>query len=152
MKNYLTNTEKVSSVRKLYDVERYLWVKGYPSLAKMIWRIIQLLFSCYIPPTVVLEKGVNIAHGVGIVIHQDVVVGAGTKIYQNVTIGAGRKIRGRYCPKIGKNCLLGSGCCILGGINLGDNVKVGANAVVVRDVPNGCTVVGVPAKIVKNNS
>ena len=53
-------------------------------------------------------------------------------------------------PKIGKNCVLGCGSCILGDITIGNNVKIGANAVVLHDVPDGCTVVGVPARIVKN--
>lgn len=65
-------------------------------------------------------------------------------IYQNVTIGSG--VNG---PRIGKNCLLGAGCCVLGDITIGDNVKVGANAVVLKDVPSNCTVVGVPAQIKK---
>ncbi len=69
----------------------------------------------------------------------------GTKIYQNVTIGSGQG------PKIGKNCILGCGSCILGNIVVGDNVKIGANAVVLHDVPNNCTVVGIPAKIVNKS-
>lgn len=135
---------KTSIVIKFYKAMRWCWTHKLTFLAKLIWRLTQILFSCYIPPTTILEDGVEIAHGIGIVIHQNSVVGAGTIIYQNVTIG----VQG---PKIGKNCLLGAGCCILGAITLGDNVVVGANAVVLKDVPDNCVVVGIPAKIVRRN-
>gem|GEM_PF-1647513 len=78
----------------------------------MVWRLIQLLFACYIPPTADLRPGVKIAHGVGIVIHQNSVIGSGTIIYQNVTVGSGKG------PRIGENCVLGAGCCILGDIHI----------------------------------
>ena len=67
-------------------------------------------------------------------------------LYQNVTLG-GRN--GKGGPIIGKNCIIGAGACVLGEITIGDNVNIGANAVVLEDVPENCTVVGVPAKIVK---
>ena len=92
-----------------------------------------------------LEKGVNIGHGIGIVIHQNSRIGKGTMIYQNVTIGSGNG------PIIGENCILGCGCCVLGDIVIGNNVKIGANAVVLKNVPDNCTVVGIPAKIVMQN-
>lgn len=138
----ITNLEKDSVVIKFYNLERFLWVHKLRFLAKIVWRMIYILFSCQIPPTAELEKGVNIAHGVGIVIHQNSKIGKGTIIYQNVTIGSGNG------PQVGKNCLLGAGCCILGNIRIGDGVKVGANAVVLEDVPDGCTAVGVPARII----
>lgn len=139
------NLDKTSIVIKFYWIERWFWTHKMRFLAKVYWRLIYILFACQIPPTVELEEGVNIAHGVGIVIHQDSVVGSGTMIYQNVTLGSGGG------PVIGRNCILGAGCCILGSIHIGDNVKVGANAVVLQDIPDNCTVVGVPARIVKIN-
>ena len=141
----ITRLGNKSIVIKFYDAERWCWNHRFRILSKIIWRLIYLLFNCSIPPTAVLEDGVEIAHGIGIVIHQNSVIGKGTKIYQNVTIGSGNG------PKIGENCVLGCGCCILGDIIIGNNVKVGANAVVLQDVPDGCTVVGIPAKIIKKN-
>ena len=138
----VTKLGNKSIVIKFYEMERWCWKHNLRLLAKLIWRMIYLLFNCSIPPTSRLEDGVIIAHGIGIVIHQNSVIGGGTKIYQNVTIGSGNG------PQIGKNCILGCGCCILGDIRIGDNVKVGANAVVIHDVPDNCTVVGVPARIV----
>ncbi len=141
----IENLDKVSIVIRFYKAMRWCWNRKLTLCAKIIWRLIQILFACYIPPTTVLEDGVVIAHGVGIVIHQNSVIGQGTVIYQNVTVGSGKG------PKIGKNCILGVGCCVLGNITLGDNVKVGANAVVLESVPDNCTVVGVPARIVKRD-
>lgn len=140
----ITNLEKYSIVIKFYNLERWLWVHGFKFLAKVVWRLIYILFSCHIPPTCVLEKGVNIAHGVGIVIHQNSIVGKGTLIYQNVTIGSGNG------PKIGEGCILGCGCCVLGDIVIGDNCKIGANAVVLKSIPGNSTVVGVPGRVIKN--
>ena len=141
----VTNLNKTSIVIKFYRREHWLWNHKFRLLAKFYWRLIYILFSCHIPPTVEMEKGVNIAHGVGIVIHQNSKIGEGTIIYQNVTIGSG------HGPIIGKNCILGAGCCILGNVIIGDNCKIGANAVVLNDVPDNCTVVGVPGKIVKKD-
>lgn len=81
-------------------------------------------------------------HGIGIVIHQWSEIGENTKIYQHVTIGNANG------PKIGRNCVIGSGACILGNIVIGDNCNIGANAVVLTSVPDNCTAVGVPAKII----
>lgn len=85
----------------------------------------------------------EIVHGIGIVLHQYSKIGDGTKICQNVTIGNGMG------PKVGKNCIIGSGACVLGDITVGDNVKIGVNAVVLHDIPDNCTAVGVPARIIK---
>jgi serine O-acetyltransferase len=69
-------------------------------------------------------------------------------IYQNVTLGAKSNGGGYASPTIGDNVMIGAGVAILGNVNIGNNVLIGANAVVVSDVPDNCTVVGIPAKIV----
>ena len=97
-----------------------------------------------------MGKGIYLGHnGLGCVIHERAVIGENTKIYQNVTIG-GRGQSG--CPAIGKNVFIGCGACILGGITIGDNANIGSNAVAIIDVPEGCTAVGVPAKIIKKEN
>ena len=142
-KDSVTRIGNKSIVIKFYNAERWCWVRHLRIAAKIVWRLIYLLFNCSIPPTALLEDGVEIAHGIGIVIHQNSVIGGGTKIYQNVTIGSGNG------PKIGKNCILGCGCCILGDITIGNNVNVGANAVVLQSIPDNSTVVGIPGRIIK---
>ena len=139
----ITNVDKISIVMKFYRLERWFWNHKLYFFSKIIWRLIYILFSCQIPPTTVLEDSVNIAHGVGIVIHQNSRVGKGTIIDQNVTIGSGTG------PQIGENCMLCAGCCILGDIKIGNNVIIGANSVVLNDIPDNCTVVGIPEKIIK---
>lgn len=91
----------------------------------------------------------RIAHFHGIVIHHLSEIGENTLIYQNVCLG-GRK--GQKGPVIGKNCLIGPGACILGDIRIGDGVNIGANAVVLEDVPDHCTVVAAPVKVIKKGS
>lgn len=145
MNSNIENVDKTSIVIKFYRQMRWFYVHKMYFIAKIYWRLIQILFGCCIPPTTILKKNVNIAHGVGVVLHQNCVIGEGTIIYQNVTVGSGKG------PKIGKNCVLGCGCCVLGDIVIGDNVKIGANAVVLMDIPDNCTVVGIPGKIVKIN-
>lgn len=139
-------TDKESIAIKFYRLERWFYVHKMKVLAKIIYHIMQILLGCTIPYSSVLEKGVNIAHFHGIVIHQKSTIGQGTVIYQNVCIG-GRNGQGGAI--IGEKCVLGAGCCILGEIKIGNNVKIGANAVVLEDVPDNCTVVGIPAKIVR---
>lgn len=130
-------------VIKFYRMERWCYLHKLKMCAKIINRFIYLVFNCSIPYTTDIGKNVEIVHGIGIVLHQYSKIGDGTKIYQNVTIGNGMG------PKVGKNCIIGSGACVLGDITIGDNVKIGANAVVLHDVPDNCTAVGVPARIIK---
>lgn len=131
-------------VMKFYRLERWLYLHKFTILAKIAYRYIYLQFNCSIPYTTEIGKNVEIAHGIGIVLHQYSKIGEGTIIYQNVTLGNGMG------PKVGKNCIIGTGACLLGNIKIGDNVKIGANSVVLNDVPDNCTVVGIPARIIKS--
>ena len=130
---------------RFYTIEHWCYLRGLHFLAQSIYHLMQILLGCTIPPSAVLG-GVTIAHFHGIVIHHHSKIGKGTVIYQQVTIG-GRN--GKGGPVVGENCILGAGCCVCGNITIGNNVHVGANAVVLNDIPDNCTVVGVPAKIVK---
>lgn len=128
---------------KIYRIEQYLYIHKLKLLAKLVSRLLYLLCNCVIPPSTKIGKGTIIPHSVGIVIHQYSIIGEDCVIYQNVTIGNANG------PKIGSGVIIGSGACILGDITIGDNVKIGANAVVLQNVPNNVTVVGIPAKIKK---
>ena len=96
-------------------------------------------------------SGVFIDHGHGVVIGETAEVGEGTVIYQGCTLGGTGKQTGKRHPTIGRNCVISAGAKVLGNITVGDCAKVGAGAVVLRDVPSGATVVGVPAKVVRVN-
>ena len=139
---------KKSIVIRWYNVEHWCYTHHLKIMSTIIYHLIQLLFGCTIPPKVILGEGVNIPHYHGIVIHQDTVIHEDTIIYQNVTIGGNGKTWG---AEIGKRCIIGAGACILGAVKIGNNVKIGANAVVLHDIPDNCTVVGVPGKLVKGD-
>jgi serine O-acetyltransferase len=120
------------------------------NFAKLLVPIFRLLYkpmeSLFIDNSCSIGSGCYIQHGVGSVIIGD--LGDNCWINQQVTIGHKNK-NGR--PLIGNNCFIFSGAKVIGNIKIGNNVTVGANAVVVKNVPSNCTVVGVPAYIVKQN-
>lgn len=113
---------------------------------KIQWKLASIIHSFDIPYNIDLS-GVYLCHrGFGIVINPMARIGKGSVIQNSVTIG---EMDGSHkCPNIGKNVFFGCHATILGDIRIGDNVKIGAGAVVIHDVPDNCTVVGVPAKVV----
>lgn len=129
---------------KLYRIERWFYNRHLTIFAKLVFRVMQIVLGCTILYTCEIESGVQIAHYHGVVFVHKLHIGSGTIIYQHVTLG-GHK--GQYGPNIGKNCIIGA--VILGEVNIGDNARIGANAVVLKDVPANCTVVGVPGQIIK---
>lgn len=99
----------------------------------------------YIGPGAVIDEIPSLPHGLhGIFISRYAHIGKGCRIYQNVTIGEVNK----QAPSIGDGCLIGAGAVIVGGIWIGDHVKIGAGAVVRCDIPDGCTVVSQPPRII----
>lgn len=125
---------------KLYTVERWLYTHHMKFFAKIVSRFLYIFCNCVNPPTTEIGEGTIIPHSVGIVLHQTSVIGKRCKIYQNVTLGNADG------PKIGDDVIIGANAVILGDIKVGNGAKIGAGAVVLRDVPDGVTVVGVPAK------
>ncbi len=136
------------NVAKIHHFAYKCHLKKIPIIPSLIGRIMRIIYSCEIPYTSNIHPSVLFSHNaLGVVIGHDTVIGENTKILHNVTIGGRNGIRAN--PIIGKNVLIGAGACILGPITIGDNAKIGANAVVISDVPEGCSAVGVPAKIIK---
>jgi serine O-acetyltransferase len=130
----------------LFRVSYWLHTKKTPIIPAIIQRIIRIIYSCELPYYSKIGKNVMFVHnGLGVVIHPDAEIGEETRIYQNVSI-AGRN--GRGVPKIGKRVFIGAGACILGSVTVEDDAVIGANAVVISDVPKGATAIGVPAKII----
>lgn len=133
---------------KFYRAERWCYTHKMEYLAILIYRFMQLCLGCTIPYTCEIEDNVEIAHWHGIVFNNICHIGMGTVIYQNVTLGG---INGRHGPYIGKNCIVGAGAVILGDIRIGDYARIGANAVVLKDVPANSTAVGIPAKVLNRD-
>ena len=133
------------AVMRWFYIMQKLHRRNIPILPGLIHRFIRIVFSCDLPYTCEISENVILVHnGLGVVIHGKTKIGKNTSIYQNVTIG-GRN--GRGCPTIGEGVFIGAGAFILGGISIGDNSKIGANAVIIEDVPAGATVVGPLARI-----
>jgi Serine acetyltransferase len=133
-----------------YRISHFLWKHKIPLIPLILTRIIQILYGIDIDWRSKISGGCLIVHGVGLVIGNGVVIGKNAKIYHGVTLGI--KDNGRQddgFPIVGQNVLIGSGAKILGNVKIGDNVKIGANSVVLHDVPDNCTVMGIPANVIK---
>jgi len=102
-----------------------------------------------IHPGATIGKRLVIDHGMGIVIGETAELGDDILLYQGVTLGGTGKDSGKRHPTIGNNCLIGSGAKILGPFKVGDNCRIAANAVVLREIPDNSTAVGVPARVVR---
>ena len=102
-----------------------------------------------IHPGATIGKGVFIDHGTGVVIGETAEIGNNVTIYQGVTLGGTGLHKGKRHPTIGDNVMIGAGAKVLGAITIGNNSKIGAGSVVLRDVPDNCTVVGVPGRAVR---
>ena len=118
-------------------------------LARMTSQFCKFLTGIEIHPAAKIAAGVFIDHGHGVVIGETAEVGTGTVIYQGCTLGGTGKEKGKRHPTIGENCIISAGASVLGNITVGDGAKIGAGAVVLKDVPPRATVVGVPARVVK---
>ena len=104
-----------------------------------------------IHPGATIGKGLFIDHGMGVVIGETAEIGDNCTIYQGVTLGGTGKDQGKRHPTLGNNVLVGSGAKVLGPFRVGDNARIAAGAVVLTEVPDNATAVGVPAKVVKVN-
>ena len=118
-------------------------------LARMTSQFCKFLTGIEIHPAAKIAPGVFIDHGHGVVIGETAEVGTGTVIYQGCTLGGTGKESGKRHPTIGENCVISAGAKVLGNIKVGDGAKIGAGAVVLKDVPPHATVVGVPGRVVR---
>jgi serine O-acetyltransferase len=123
--------------------------KGHPVIARLISQRTRKLTSIEIHPGATIGRRVFIDHGDGVVIGETAVVGDDVTIYQGVTLGGTGKDVGKRHPTIGNGVTIGAGAKVLGPITIGDHSKIGAGAIVLKDVPPYCTVVGNPGRIVK---
>ena len=118
-------------------------------LARMVSQIARFLTGIEIHPAAKIESGVFIDHGTGVVIGETAEVRKGVVIYQGVTLGGTGKERGKRHPTIMEDVIVSAGAQGLGGFTVGKGAKIGAGAVVLREVPPYATVVGIPARVVR---
>ena len=131
-----------------HRVAHWLHLLGVPVIPRLISHLARLLTGVEIHPGAKIGKGFFIDHGMGVVIGETAEIGDNVTLYQGVTLGGTGKQRGKRHPTLGNGVLVGVGAKILGAVTIGDSARIGAGAVVLRDVPPQATAVGVPAKVV----
>ena len=134
-----------------YRIAHVLWKMHIPLVPRCISQAGRFLTGIEIHPGAAIGKEFFIDHGMGVVIGETTIIGDNVTIYQGVTLGGTGKERGKRHPTIGDNVVIGTGAKVLGNIDIGDNSYIGANAVVIKDVPANSTVVGVPGRITKQD-
>lgn len=135
-----------------YRISHALYNRGLRFLPRFISAIGQFLTVIDIHPAAQIGRRVFIDHGAGVVIGETVIIGDDVLIYQQVTLGGVSTSKGKRHPTIENNVLIGAGAKVLGNITVGANSKVGANSLVVKDVPRNSTAVGIPARVLKRGS
>ena len=129
-----------------HRIAHVLWNYKLYLIARFVSHISRFLTAIEIHPAAKIGKRFFIDHGVGVVIGETAEVGDDVFIYHQVTLGATTSKKIKRHPTIGNGVIIGAGAKLLGPINVGKNAKIGANSVVVSDVPSGATMVGIPAK------
>jgi serine O-acetyltransferase len=135
-----------------YRLAHWLHTAGLPILPRLVAALARTWSGVEIHPAAVIGRRFFIDHGTGVVIGESAVIGDDCVMFHNVTLGGTGKHGGQRHPTLGDRVFLGTGATLLGPIAVGDDVKIGAGAFIrMCDVPAGCTVVGVPARIVKQD-
>ncbi|HGD6135587.1 TPA: serine O-acetyltransferase [Streptococcus agalactiae] len=132
-----------------HRLSHFLWNHNFKLLARMHSQFWRFWTQIEIHPGATISEGVFIDHGSGLVIGETAIVEKGAMLYHGVTLGGTGKDKGKRHPTIRKGALISAHSQIIGPIEVGENAKVGAAAVVLADVPADVTVVGVPAKVVR---
>lgn len=135
--------------RLAHMISHFLYKKNLLFLARLISQIARFLTGIEIHPGATLGAGILIDHGMGVVIGETAELGDRITIYHGTTLGGTGKEKGKRHPTVGDNVVIGAGSKVLGNISIGSNSKIGANSVVINDVPEGATVVGIPGRVVK---
>jgi len=133
----------------LYRLAHFLWVSKFVSLARFISHISRFLTGIEIHPGAKIGKRLFIDHGMGVVIGETSEIGDDVLVYQGVVLGGTTLERGKRHPTIGNYVVIGAGATILGPVKIGDGARIGSGSVVVKSVPAGATVVGIPGKVME---
>ena len=129
-----------------YRISHYLYINKLFFLARLISQISRFFTGIEIHPGAKIGRGLVIDHGMGVVIGETAEIGDNVLLYHGVTLGGTGKDKGKRHPTVGNNVVIGAGAKVLGPIYIGSNSKIGANSVVLNNVPEGATAVGIPSK------
>lgn len=127
----------------------WLWNRGFRFTARLLSQLVRFFTGVEIHPAAKLGRGILIDHGAGVVIGETAEVGDGCTLYQGVTLGGTGKETGKRHPTLMKNVTVGSGAKVLGPFTVGEGAKIAAGAVVLGEIPEHATAVGVPARVVR---
>ena len=131
-----------------HRLSHLLWKRGARLAARTFGEIIRILTGVEIHPGAILGSGLFIDHATGVVIGETAEVGEDVTIFHGVTLGGSGRDTGKRHPTIGDRVIIGAGAKVLGAIKIGDDSRIGANAVVVKEVPSSAVVVGVPGQVI----
>ncbi len=135
----------------IYRVAHFLWEMGLPFVPRYLSSISKQLTGIDIHPAAKIGDHFFIDHGEGVVIGENAEIGDNVTIYQGVTLGGVNLENVKRHPTLKNNVIVGSGAKILGPVVIGNNVKIGANSVVVNDIPDNSVVVGIPGRVIKTD-
>jgi serine O-acetyltransferase len=135
----------------LHRVNHWLWQRGQTTVARFLSQVGRFLTGIEIHPAANIGRRLFIDHGMGVVIGETAQLGEDVTLYQGVTLGGTGKDKGKRHPTLGNRVVVGAGAKVLGNITVGDDAKIGAGSVVLKDVPADATVVGIPARVIAQN-
>jgi len=135
-----------------YRISHFLYNRKIYIIARIVSHFARFITGVEIHPGAKIGRRVFIDHGMGVVIGETSEIGDDSLIYKGVVLGGTSLEKGKRHPTLGKNVVVGSNACILGPIKIGDGAKIGSGSVVIKDVPVGATVVGVPGRIVEKKT
>jgi serine O-acetyltransferase len=133
----------------MHRIAHWFYSKRFFLLARFISQLNRFFTQIEIHPGAKIGEGFFIDHGAGVVIGETAEIGDNVTLYQGVTLGGTGKEKGKRHPTVGNNVVISTGAKVLGSFKVGDNVRIGAGSVVLKEVPPDSTVVGVPGRVVK---
>ncbi len=131
-----------------HRLNHWLWQHGFRLLARFLSQVSRFITGIEIHPGASIGRRFFIDHGMGVVVGETAIVGDDVTLYQGVTLGGTGKDKGKRHPTLCNRVFVGAGAQILGNLTIGENSRIGAGSVILRDVPENSTVVGIPGKVI----
>ncbi len=131
-----------------YRIANFLWRLRIPFLPRFFSEFARFISGIEIHPAATIGEGLIIDHGMGVVVGETAIIGDHVIMYQGVSLGGTSLAQKKRHPTVGNHVVIGAGAKILGDITIGNHCRIGANSVVIQSIPDECTVVGIPAKII----